>query len=81
MKTAIAYRMEGLTLTVHNLGRSIEFYRDKLGLSLEWDASPHFAMLRVPASNGGTVGLLAWSEAEKEGAVKMSAAQARAVQL
>jgi catechol 2,3-dioxygenase-like lactoylglutathione lyase family enzyme len=78
VKTTTAYRMEGLTLTVADLGRSIEFYRDKLGLSLEWDALPHFALLRVPGPNGGTVGLLAWSEVEKEGAIAMNSAQARA---
>jgi catechol 2,3-dioxygenase-like lactoylglutathione lyase family enzyme len=76
MKTTHDYRMEGLTLTVTDVRRSIEFYRDKLGLTLEWDASPHFAMLRAP---GGTLGLLAWEEVEKEGAQQMSAQQARAI--
>ena len=72
-------RMEGLTLTVADVGRSVDFYCNQLGLfTLEWNAQPQFSMLRVA---GGTVtlGLLSWTEAEKEGAVPLSRAQARAV--
>jgi catechol 2,3-dioxygenase-like lactoylglutathione lyase family enzyme len=72
-------RMEGLTLTVANVKRSIEYYTKKLGFVCEWDSSPHFAMIRVGGPRGGTIGLLAWSEAKKEGAVKTIAKQKRAI--
>jgi catechol 2,3-dioxygenase-like lactoylglutathione lyase family enzyme len=79
MKTTHLFRMEGLTLTVADVKQSIEFYRDQLGLMLEWDAAPQFAMLRLGDGPGGTLGLLSREEAEKEGAKMPSAAQARAV--
>jgi catechol 2,3-dioxygenase-like lactoylglutathione lyase family enzyme len=71
-------RMEGLTLTVVDVAASVDYYCNKLGLfKLEWNAAPQFAMLRV---NDGTatLGLFAWTEAEKEGAERLSRAQARA---
>jgi catechol 2,3-dioxygenase-like lactoylglutathione lyase family enzyme len=46
-------RLEGLTLRVENVKRSIEFYRDKLGFSVEIDKAPHFAMIRVGGPTGG----------------------------
>ena len=79
MKTTHEFRMEGLTLTVADVKQSIEFYRDQLGLMLEWDAAPQFAMLRVGGGPGSTLGLLSREEAEKEGARMPNAAQARAV--
>ena len=51
-------RLEGLTLRVENVRRSIEFYRDGLGFSVEIDKTPHFAMIRVGGPTGGTIGLL-----------------------
>src|SRR5271170_4408242 len=72
-------RLEGFTLTVQDVTRSILFYTKKLGFVCEWNAAPHFAMLRVGGPTGGTIGLLAWSEAKKEGAVKTSAKQKRAI--
>jgi len=75
---ATAFRMEGLTLTVADVKRSIGYYAN-LGLTIEVDAAPHFAMLRVGGPNGGTLGLLALSEAAKEGATALSALQARAI--
>ena len=72
-------RLEGLTLTVENMERAIGFYVDKLGFALEIDARPHFALIRVGGDGGGTIGLLGWTEAEKDGAKKSSAAQKRAV--
>ena len=57
-------RFEGLTLTVESVARSIEFYSGKLGLKVEWNAAPAFAMIRHGA---GTLGLLALAEASKEG--------------
>jgi catechol 2,3-dioxygenase-like lactoylglutathione lyase family enzyme len=76
---AIDIRMEGVTLTVTDVKRSIEYYRDQLGFKLEWDAAPHFAMLRIGGADGGTVGLLAWNEAKKEGAEEMGSLQAKAI--
>ena len=77
MKTKI--RLEGFTLTVKNVSRSIDYYTKKLGLKCEWNAAPHFAMLRVGGPRGGTIGLLAWSEAKKEGAVKTSPKHNRSI--
>ena len=65
-------RYEGLTLTVESVARSIEFYSGKLGLAVEWNAAPAFAMIRHGA---GTLGLLALAEARKEGVAAGSAAQ------
>jgi catechol 2,3-dioxygenase-like lactoylglutathione lyase family enzyme len=69
--------MEGLTLTVSDVKRSIEYYR-ALGLAVEIDAAPQFALMRV-GDGGGTVGLLAVSEAQKDGAAKLGGPQARAI--
>jgi uncharacterized glyoxalase superfamily protein PhnB len=69
-------RLEGLTLTVKNVNRSIKYYQ-KIGFKCEWNAAPHFALLRV--GSGASLGLLAWSEAKKEGAKLMSANQKRAI--
>lgn len=69
-------KFEGLTLTVDSVERSIEFYSGKLGLTVEWNAVPAFAMLRLGT---GTIGLLASSEAEKEGVMPSTVAQKRAI--
>ena len=69
-------RFEGLTLTVESVDRSIEFYSGKLGLKVEWNALPAFAMIRIGA---GTIGLLAAAEARKEGVADSSDAQKRAI--
>ena len=57
-------RFEGLTLTVADVQRSIDFYSGKLGLEVAWNSVPAFAMLRMGA---GTIGLLSMAEAQKEG--------------
>ena len=51
-------RLEGLTLRVESVRRSMEFYGDKLGFLVEIDKTPHFAMIRVGGPAGGTIGLL-----------------------
>jgi catechol 2,3-dioxygenase-like lactoylglutathione lyase family enzyme len=51
-------RLEGLTLRVANVKRSMEFYWGKLGLCVEIDKAPQFAMIRVGGPTGGTIGLL-----------------------
>jgi len=61
---ATVFRLEGLTLTVEDVERSVAFYRDKLGLNVAWNAAPAFAMIRHGA---GTIGLLSIVEARKEG--------------
>ncbi len=69
-------RFEGLTLTVQSVERALEFYGGKLGLKVEWNSAPAFAMLRLGA---GTIGLLAMAEARKDGVVEASPEQKRAV--
>jgi catechol 2,3-dioxygenase-like lactoylglutathione lyase family enzyme len=69
-------RFEGLTLTVESVERSIEFYGGKLGLKVEVNAAPAFAMIRVGA---GTIGLLSSAEAKNEGVEPASATQKRGI--
>jgi catechol 2,3-dioxygenase-like lactoylglutathione lyase family enzyme len=69
-------RFEGLTLTVASVQRSIEFYGVKLGLKVEMNAAPAFAMIRIGA---GTIGLLSIDEARKEGVTDTTAEQKRAI--
>ena len=72
-------RFEGLSLTVENVERSIEFYSGKLGLTVEWNAAPAFALIRVPSGVDGTIGLLSIDVARKDGIEDMSPAQKRAI--
>src|SRR5579864_1364396 len=51
-------RLEGLTLRVESVRRSLEFYGNKLGFAVEIDKAPDFAMIRVGGPLGGTIGLL-----------------------
>ncbi len=69
-------RFEGLTLTVTSVERALEFYSGKLGLTVEWNSVPAFAMLRIGA---GTIGLLAMAEAQKEGVAESSPEQKQAI--
>ena len=69
-------RLEGLTLTVASVERALEFYSGKLGLEVEWNSVPAFAMLRIGA---GTIGLLALAEAQKEGVAESSPEQKQAI--
>ena len=77
MKSAI--RMDGVTLAVESVKRSMNYYCKKLGFKLEVNAAPHFAMIRVGGPRGGTIGLLASAEARKDGAKKMTARHKRAI--
>jgi glyoxylase I family protein len=70
-------RFEGLTLTVESVERAVGFYCGKLGLALEWNAAPAFAMLRAP--NGGTIGLLSAVEGRKEGVADSTPSQKGAI--
>ena len=69
-------RFEGLTLTVADVQRSIDFYSGKLGFEVAWSSVPAFAMVRMGA---GTIGLLSMAEAQKEGVEPSSPAQKAAI--
>jgi catechol 2,3-dioxygenase-like lactoylglutathione lyase family enzyme len=64
---ALDIHMDGLTLAVTSVRRSLRFYRDKLGFKVVIDSSPDFAMVRVGGKGGGTIGLLAvrWAALRK----------------
>ena len=68
-------RLEGFTLRVANVKRSIEFYGGKLGLRAEIDKAPQFAMIRVGGPTGGTIGLLAHDSANPLGSISMTPEQ------
>jgi catechol 2,3-dioxygenase-like lactoylglutathione lyase family enzyme len=70
---------EGLTLTVESVERSIDYYGGKLGLKVEWNAAPAFAMIRTGGEGSGTIGLLSIVEARKEGVEDLNPAQRRAI--
>ena len=72
---------EGLSLTVENIERSIEFYEGKLGLKVEYNASPDFALLRIGGDDGGTIGLLSQNVSEGEGVEPSAYQQKRAVHI
>jgi catechol 2,3-dioxygenase-like lactoylglutathione lyase family enzyme len=81
--TSHQVRMEGLMLTVVDVMTSVDYCCNKLGLfKLERNAAPQFARLRVN-DGAATLRLLSWAEAEaeKEGAERLSHAQARAVHI
>ena len=71
-----AFRFEGLTLTVGSVEKSLEFYRDKLGLTIEVNAAPAFAMLRIGTR---TIGLLSAAEARKDGVADSAPDQKAAI--
>jgi catechol 2,3-dioxygenase-like lactoylglutathione lyase family enzyme len=68
-------RLEGFTLRVANVKRSIEFYGGKLGLRVEIEKAPQFAMIRVGGPTGGTIGLLAHDSANPLGSISMTPEQ------
>ena len=70
---------EGLTLTVQSVDRAIDFYSGKLGLEVEYNASPDFALIRVGGNHGGTIGLLSLHQSQKEGVEPSTPAQKRAI--
>jgi catechol 2,3-dioxygenase-like lactoylglutathione lyase family enzyme len=74
-------RFEGLSLTVENIENSIEFYEGKLGLKVEHNASPDFALLRIGGDNSGTIGLLSENISKKEGVEPSTSSQKRAVHI
>jgi len=72
-------RLEGLTLTVGSVAKSVEFYAGLLGLEVGYNSEPAFAMIKVGGLLGGTIGLLSLEEARKEGAEEATPAQKRAI--
>jgi catechol 2,3-dioxygenase-like lactoylglutathione lyase family enzyme len=68
-------RLEGLTLRVASVKRSMEFYGGKLGLRVEIDKAPQFAMIRVGGPTGGTIGLLAHDSAKPLGSISTTPEQ------
>jgi catechol 2,3-dioxygenase-like lactoylglutathione lyase family enzyme len=72
-------RLEGLTLTVTDVQKSVAFYTEKMGFKCEVNAVPAFAMLRVGGPGGGTIGLLSIHEARKEGVMETTPEQRRAI--
>jgi catechol 2,3-dioxygenase-like lactoylglutathione lyase family enzyme len=70
----IDIRLEGLTLRVADVKRSIAFYAGRLGFAVEIDKAPLFAMIRVGGPAGGTIGLLA-HDADPAGSASTTAAQ------
>ncbi len=71
-------RLEGLTLAVADVRRSVEFYCEKLGFVAEVNG-PHFAMIRVGGATGGTIGLLSMETADAVGAKSWTAEQRAAI--
>lgn len=74
-------RPDGLTLTVRSVKRSIDYYCKKLGFTLEVNATPHFALIRVGGPRGGTIGLLSLTKTKKGGVGKITAKQKRTFHL
>ena len=73
--------MEGLSITVSNMKNSVNYYSNLPGFTLEWDASPEFAMFRIGEKSGGTLGLLSSSVSLEEGAEKINSQQARSIHI
>jgi catechol 2,3-dioxygenase-like lactoylglutathione lyase family enzyme len=55
----IDVHLDGLTLAVASVKRSLKFYTQTLGFKVVINAAPDFAMVRVGGKGGGTIGLLA----------------------
>jgi catechol 2,3-dioxygenase-like lactoylglutathione lyase family enzyme len=60
---AIDVHLDGLTLSVASVKRSMKFYGETLGFKIVVDAAPDFALVRVGGAGGGTIGLLALKHA------------------
>jgi catechol 2,3-dioxygenase-like lactoylglutathione lyase family enzyme len=56
---AFDVHLDGLTLSVASVRRSLTFYSETLGFKTIVDAAPDFALVRVGGKGGGTIGLLA----------------------
>ena len=76
---AIPIRFEGLTLTVEDVERSVGFYAGTLQLTVEVNAPPDFAMIRISGSPGGSIGSLSSARAKAQGTESMTMLQKRSV--
>jgi catechol 2,3-dioxygenase-like lactoylglutathione lyase family enzyme len=72
-------RLEGLTLTVESVAKSVEFYSKTLGLEVGYASEPAFALIKVGGDLAGSIGLLSVEEARKEGAEDSTPAQKAAI--
>lgn len=72
-------RLEGLTLTAADVGASVAFYRDLLGLEAGYVSLPAFAMINVGGDMGGTIGLLSVEETRKQGTADSTPEQRHAI--
>ena len=52
-----------------------------MGCKLEWDAAPAFGLIRAGGPEGGTIGLLSFAVAKKEGVTQMTAKQKRGIHI
>jgi predicted enzyme related to lactoylglutathione lyase len=77
----IRVRMEGLTLPVSDVARSVAFYGEKLGLTVEIDSAPDFALIRVGGRDGGTIGLLSMRHADAAPARNTTPTQRSSIQV
>lgn len=59
MAIPIEVQLDGLTLSVASVRRSLKFYGETLGFKVVVDAAPDFGMVRVGGKGGRTIGLLA----------------------
>jgi catechol 2,3-dioxygenase-like lactoylglutathione lyase family enzyme len=60
---AIDVHLDGVTLMVSSVRRSMKFYAETLGFTIVVDAAPDFSLVRVGGTGGGTIGLLALKHA------------------
>ncbi len=74
-------RLEGLTLTVESVAKSVEFYGGALGLEVAHHWEPAFAMIRVGGELGGSIGPISINEARKEAAEVMTPTHKRAIHI
>jgi catechol 2,3-dioxygenase-like lactoylglutathione lyase family enzyme len=71
---AIDVHLDGLTLAVSSVRRSMKFYGETLGFDVVIDAAPDFALVRVGGKGGGTIGLLSLRHAVGGKAKRVTAA-------
>ncbi|HEV2635120.1 MAG TPA: VOC family protein [Actinocrinis sp.] len=69
-------RLEGLTLSVESVAKSVEFYGGLLGLTVAYKSEPAFALIKV---GGVSLGLLSIEESRKEGVQDSTPEQRRAI--
>jgi catechol 2,3-dioxygenase-like lactoylglutathione lyase family enzyme len=71
---AIDVQLDGLTLAVTSVKRSLKFYSEILGFTTVIDAVPDFAMVRVGGRGGRTIGLLSLKHAVGKNAKRVTPA-------